>query len=93
MIASVRDFDTSRIPHEMLEKFLQLRAKLHAINERISDVYESEQLAQSEPCLRSEPPSRLEAAVSIWQNSRALLGDLRRKLIAAGQSELAEAPE
>jgi hypothetical protein len=93
MIASLRNFDTGRIPHEMLENFLQLRANLHAINERISAVYDSEEVPQPKPRTRSERPSRLRGALSIWEDSRRLLGDVRSKLIAAGQSELASAPK
>jgi len=93
MVAGMRDFDTARLPHEMLEKFLQLRANLHAINERISDVYDSEQVTRAAPRPRNERPSRLEAAIVIWRTSRTLLEELQGMLINAGQSELADAPQ
>ncbi len=89
MIASLRDFDTARIPHEMLESFLQLRANLHAINERISEIYDSERETLAKPRSRGERPLRLEGAVVIWRNSRKLLNILRGQLAAAGQAGLA----
>lgn len=89
MIATLRDFDTARIPHEMLEFFLQLRANLHAINERISEIYDSERETLSKPRSRGERPLRLEGAVVIWRNSRTLLETLRGLLVAAGQTGLA----
>lgn len=89
MIASLRNFDTARIPHEMLESFLQLRANLHSINERISEIYDSERETLSKPRSRGERPLRLEGAVVIWSKSRTLLNTLREQLIAAGQTGLA----
>ncbi len=93
MIASLREFDAGRIPSDMLEKFLQLRANLYAMNERISDVYESEQASRASPRQRSERIGRLKPAITVWQNSRTLLAELAAALSAAGQKELATSPD
>jgi len=93
MIATLREFDIARIPHEMLETFLQLRANLHAINERISEIYDSESEALAKPRSRGERPTRLEAAVTIWHDSRILLSTLHGQLVAAGQIDLAPEPK
>lgn len=92
MVASLREFDTSRIPHEMLEKFLQLRANLHAINERISDVYERERTSASGARSRVQRATDLKGAVTIWAESRTLLADIGTMLLQAGQTGLADTP-
>jgi hypothetical protein len=93
MIASLRELDTTRIPPNLLEKFLQLRSNFHALNERISEIYESEEPSKEAPRQRGERPHRLAGGLEIWFASRALLKGIRMALSDAGQSELAMEPE
>lgn len=93
MIASLRELDTTRIPPNLLEKFLKLRSNFHALNERISEIYESEKQTHEAPRERSERPERLAGGLEIWVSSRALMQEIRREMTRAGQSDLAAEPE
>lgn len=93
MIASLRELDTTRIPPNLLEKFLQLRSNFHALNERISEIYESEKASNPAPRERSERPLRLAGGLQIWLSSRTLLNEIRVAMTDAGQGDLAKAPE
>ena len=92
MIASLRELDTTRIPPNLLEKFLQLRSNLYALNERISEIYESEKPSKAAPRERSERPQRLAGGIEIWFSSRTLLDEIRATMTDAGHSNLAPAP-
>lgn len=39
MVAAMREFDTARFPPALLSDFIQLRSHVHAVNERVSEVY------------------------------------------------------
>jgi hypothetical protein len=92
MIASLRELDTTRILPNLLEKFLQLRSNFYALNERISEIYESEKPSNPDPRERSERLGRLAGGLEIWRSSRTLLQEIRMALIDAGQSDLAMEP-
>jgi len=92
MIASLRELDTSRIPPSLLERFLQLRSNLHALNERISEIYESEKPSNAGPRERSERPQRLAGGLEIWFSSRTLLNEIRLKMTDAGYDNIAQVP-
>jgi hypothetical protein len=92
MIASLRELDTTRIPPNLLEKFLELRSNSYALNERISEIYESEDPSSKAPRQRKERPKRLEEGLDIWFSSRVILKEIRSALIDAGQSNLAREP-
>lgn len=91
MIASLREFDIARVPADMLEKFLQLRANCHAINERISDVYEGE--GKPGGATRAQRKARLQSAIDIWGENRRLLSEIRKQLVGARQMGLAADPK
>lgn len=42
MVAAMREFDTSRLPDNMLGDFIRLRSRVFAINARISEIYAGE---------------------------------------------------
>lgn len=92
MIASLRELDTSRIPPNLLEKFLQLRSNFYALNERISEIYESEKASATPPREREERSQRLAGGLEVWSSNRVLLNEIRVAMADAGHGDLADAP-
>lgn len=42
IVAAMREFDTSRLPDDMLADFVRLRTRVFAINSRITEIYDDE---------------------------------------------------
>ncbi|MEH7876610.1 hypothetical protein V7799_02540 [Rhizobium laguerreae] len=43
MVSAMREFDTSRLPATLLSDFIRVRTHVYAINEKITEVYDSEE--------------------------------------------------
>jgi hypothetical protein len=93
MIVSLRELDTTHVPPGLVENFLQLRSNLFALNERITEIYDSENISNAAPRGRSERPQRMVGGLEIWASSRKLLDQIRKSMTEAGHRDLAEVPQ
>jgi hypothetical protein len=78
MVAAMREFETSRVPDDMLADFIRLRSRLVAINERISAIYESEERAARDKSagLKGRRLERLRSAVRTREEALELFTSL-----------------
>ena len=74
MVAAMREFETSRVPDDMLADFIRLRSRLVAVNERITEIYLSEERATGDKsdALKGRRLERLLSAVSRHSPAPAL---------------------
>lgn len=70
MVLAMREFDTKKLPADLLPLFVRIRSHVFAINERISDVYDTEKKNQE---LVKKRGKRLKSAESVRDNARKLL--------------------
>ena len=78
MVAAMREFETSRVPDDMLADFIRLRSRLVAINERITEIYESEARATGDKPtgLKGRRLERLRSAVTTRKEAVELFTSL-----------------
>ena len=76
MVLAMREFDTTKLPADLLPLFVRIRSHVFAINERISDVYDTEKKNQE---LVKKRGKRLKSAESVRDNARKLLDDWKKK--------------
>ncbi|WP_157105624.1 hypothetical protein [Sphingomonas sp. TDK1] len=71
MVAAMREIDTSTLPATMLADFIRLRSRVYAINQRISEIYRSEDKVTNDSTGRdkSERLKRLNSAVQVWKEA------------------------
>ena len=78
MVAAMREFDVSRLPTAILSDFITLRSCVHAINERIGELYEAEEEG-SVTERRNAMMTRyreLGSAVGVYEVARSALANL-----------------
>tara|TARA_Y100000815_G_scaffold81270_1_gene70366 strand:- start:594 stop:1256 length:663 start_codon:yes stop_codon:yes gene_type:complete len=69
MVLAMREFNAGLLPAEQFQYYVLLRSHVYAINERISEVYESEvKNARS----REERPKRLNSSIQVLTDTRSL---------------------
>jgi hypothetical protein len=78
MVAAMREFETSRVPDDMLADYIRLRSRLVAINERITEIYESEERAKGNNLtqLKARRLERLQSAVRARKDALQLFTSL-----------------
>ena len=71
MIAAMREFDASTLPAPMLVDFIRFRSRVHAINERITEIYtgEGKGSAPHRAATKARRKSRLNSAVEVWKEA------------------------
>jgi hypothetical protein len=79
MVGAMREFETSRLPSGVLVDFIRLRSHVAAINQRLSEVYDSEDALQGQPYeeKRSQRAQRLASAVAARGEALVLYRNLR----------------
>lgn len=78
MILAMREFDTTKLPASLLSDFIRLRSHIFAINERISEVYNSEETSSGEGKRdTSERPERLKSALRVYTNAIKLFDHIQ----------------
>ncbi|HYD11554.1 MAG TPA: hypothetical protein VEC11_01770 [Allosphingosinicella sp.] len=68
MVAAMREFDTGRPPTPLIESFVELRTRVFAINERISQLYEREdsQSPEDRVAAKALRYGKLESSVRVY---------------------------
>lgn len=85
MILAMREFDTSQLPSEMLSDFIRLRSHVFAINERISDIRDSEETGlRAKRSSRIKRTSRLESTVRVHTDAEKLFVQLQSIAVKFG---------
>jgi len=85
MVYALREFDTTRLPAEVISDLIRFRSNIFAINERITEVYLSEEVKE-EKDRRSvdERPTRFLSAAHIWEEAIVIFNDFQQKAIPHG---------
>jgi len=68
MVLAMREFDTQRLPPQLLSDFILLRSQIYAINARISDVHAEED--STGPKRRPNGRNTLDSARKIYREAR-----------------------
>jgi hypothetical protein len=95
MVGAMREFDTSRLPSSVLADFIRLRSHVAAINQRLSEVYDSEDKLRgtAKESKRGERHVRLASVVAVRGDALTLFEALRtiavRKYKAEPQTQRA----
>lgn len=91
MVSAMREFDTARLPIELLPDFIQLRSHVFAINERISELYaKKERGTVIQKCAaKAKRHSDLASAVRVRQDAL----DVFKKLQDAAVSKFGALPK
>lgn len=79
MISAMQDFDTARLPTDMVSDFIRLRSYVYAINQRISEIYKTEERGalakrRAEKAKRNE---RLASSVRVRCDALVIYGRLQ----------------
>ncbi len=79
MILALREFETSRLPAVMLTPFIRLRSHVYAINERISEIFDSEETSNPEKNKENKARrhARLKSTVRVRKEAVALFEELQ----------------
>jgi len=82
MIVAMREFDTTKLPASMLSDFIRLRSHVYAINQRISDIFESEEHgSESERSERKKTRyERLRSSVRVRAEAVILFDRLQQRI-------------
>lgn len=84
MVEAMREFDTSRLPAEMLKDFILLRSHVFAINKRISEVYDAKIDRPGDK--NKTRHERLESTVATYRNAVKIFEALSGMAAARGAS-------
>lgn len=78
MVAAMREFDTGRLPTPLIESFVELRTRVFAINERISQLYsrEDEQTAEARKAAKAQRYAKLESCVHVYRRAGEIYAEL-----------------
>lgn len=74
MVEAMREFDTSRLPAEMLKDFILLRSHVFAMNKRISEVYEMKVKRGDD--IYKVRHDKLESTVMTYRSALQIFGEL-----------------
>lgn len=91
MVSALREFDTSRLPDNMLADFIRLRSRLVAINDRITEIYRSESKVVGDAlnALKDQRRDRLLSAVKTQREALTFF----KALESAAQSHHSATPQ
>jgi len=78
MVAAMREFDTGRLPTPLIESFVELRTRIFAINERISQLYSREDALRGDEraAAKAQRYGKLESAVRVYGRAGATFAEL-----------------
>ncbi|TCQ02467.1 hypothetical protein [Sphingomonas sp. PP-CC-3A-396] len=88
MIAAMREIDTSTLPPIMLADFIRLRSRVFAINQRITEIYKSEEKTSNGNSGRNkgERRKRLNSAVQVWKEALTYFDNIQTTATGIGGS-------
>lgn len=81
MVLAMREFDTVKLPADLLPLFVRLRSHVFAINERISEVYSSEDKDEKR---KPEREDRLRSALRVRTDAIKLFEELQSAVLEYG---------
>jgi hypothetical protein len=91
MVEAMREFDTSRVPAEILKDFILLRSHVFAINKRISEIYDSKVDRNGDK--NTSRHDRLESTVVTYRKALEIFGTLSEAAMGRGvTAQLAPTP-
>ena len=76
MVLAMREFDTMKLPADLLPMFVRLRSQIYAINERVSEIYSSEDRNEER---KNEREDRLNSAVRVYTDATELFEKFQSK--------------
>ena len=78
MVAAMREFDTGRLPTPLIEGFVELRTRVFAINERISQLYDREdaQAPDERAAAKARRHGKLESSVRVYARAGEIYAGL-----------------
>ncbi|ASP21468.1 hypothetical protein ANTHELSMS3_02813 [Antarctobacter heliothermus] len=85
MVLAMREFDTMKLPADLLPLFVRLRSHVFAINERISEVYSSEERNEER---KTERENRLKSAVRVRTDATLLFETLQSMILKFGAQKM-----
>ncbi len=87
MVTAMREFEISRIPASMLADFIRLRSRIYAINERITEIYMSQESMPADWTRQERELERhrqLYSAVQVRRDAVTLYGQLMNTAVSLG---------
>ncbi|TAY32399.1 hypothetical protein ELH93_07160 [Rhizobium leguminosarum] len=85
MVSAMREFDTSRLPATLLSDFIRVRTHVYAINEKITEVYDSEEKRPGRKSReKSERRKRFVSTIRARSNAIELFNHLQTSGTAYG---------
>lgn len=84
MISAMREFDTARLPTDIVSDFIELRSHVYAINQRISEIYDSEEHGslKKRRDAKAKRNERLESSVRVRSDAVTIFQRLQNLVVS-----------
>lgn len=89
LVGAMREFETSRLPSAVLSDFIRLRSRVAAINQRLTEVYGSEDRlrGKARENKRAERHERLASVVAVSVEAREIFANLENTAISLYEAD------